>query len=98
MAVEEVSFKNAAELLGRLMPRTISTPPASRRRRYRGQGDAEWSLLPSAFRAETRFPWGSIPEAYARIEEARAIVDAPASQQVLATLKAQVDRVAQVCP
>ena len=39
-----------------------------------------------------------IPEAYARIEEARAIVDAPASQQVLATLKAQVDRVAQVCP
>ena len=39
-----------------------------------------------------------IPEAYARIEEARGAVDAPGTHEVLATLKAQVDRVAQVCP
>ena len=39
-----------------------------------------------------------IPEAYQRIEEARASVDAPATQEVLATLKAQVDRIAQLCP
>lgn len=39
-----------------------------------------------------------IPEAYALIEEARGKVDAPGTQEVLATLKAQVDRVAQVCP
>lgn len=39
-----------------------------------------------------------IPEAYERIEEARRVVDAPGTHEVLATLKAQVDRVAQVCP
>ena len=38
------------------------------------------------------------PEAYQRIEEARQLVDAPATQETLAVLKAQVDRVAQVCP
>ncbi|MGD8895737.1 MAG: hypothetical protein PVJ73_06860 [Acidobacteriota bacterium] len=38
------------------------------------------------------------PEAYQRIEEARGVVDAPATQETLAALKAQVDRVAQACP
>ena len=38
------------------------------------------------------------PEAYQRIEEARQLVDAPAPHETLAVLKAQVDRVAQVCP
>jgi hypothetical protein len=39
-----------------------------------------------------------IPEAYQRIDEARQIVDAPATQETLAALKAQVDRVAELCP
>jgi hypothetical protein len=39
-----------------------------------------------------------VPEAYQRIEEARGQVTAPASQQTLAALKVQVDRVADVCP
>ncbi len=39
-----------------------------------------------------------IPEAYQRIEEARQVVDAPATQETLDALKAQVDRVAQLCP
>jgi hypothetical protein len=39
-----------------------------------------------------------IPEAYQRIEEARQVVDAPATQETLNALKAQVDRVAQLCP
>jgi len=39
-----------------------------------------------------------MPEAYERIEEARRVVKAAASQQVLNMLKAQVDRVAEVCP
>ena len=39
-----------------------------------------------------------IPEAYQRIEEARGQVQAPASRPTLDALKAQVDRVADVCP
>ncbi len=39
-----------------------------------------------------------IPEAYQRIEEARKVVDAPATHETLEALKAQVDRVAQACP
>jgi hypothetical protein len=39
-----------------------------------------------------------IPEAYQRIEEARKIVDAPATRETLDALKAQVDRVAELCP
>ena len=39
-----------------------------------------------------------IPEAYRQIEEARANAKAAASQQILNTLKQQVDRVAQLCP
>jgi hypothetical protein len=39
-----------------------------------------------------------IPEAYQRIEEARKVVDAPATQETLDALKAQVDRVAGLCP
>ncbi len=39
-----------------------------------------------------------IPEAYQRIEEARQVVDAPATQETLSALKAQVDRIAELCP
>ncbi len=39
-----------------------------------------------------------VPEAYRAIDEARANAKAATSQQVLDTLKQQVDRVAQVCP
>jgi hypothetical protein len=39
-----------------------------------------------------------IPEAYQRIEEARQVVDAPATQETLNALEAQVDRVAELCP
>lgn len=39
-----------------------------------------------------------IPEAYRQIDEARANARAAASQQILDTLKQQVDRVAQLCP
>lgn len=39
-----------------------------------------------------------IPEAYRQIDEARAKAQAVASHQILDTLKAQVDRVAQLCP
>jgi hypothetical protein len=39
-----------------------------------------------------------IPEAYKQIEEAKKNAKAAASQQILDTLKVQVDRVAQVCP
>ena len=39
-----------------------------------------------------------IPEAYQRIEEARKVVDSPATHETLNALKAQVDRIAQVCP
>jgi len=39
-----------------------------------------------------------VPEAYRQIEEARKNARAAASQQILETLKAQVDRVAQLCP
>ena len=37
-------------------------------------------------------------EAYQRIEEAEQLVQAPASRATLGALRAQVDRVAQVCP
>ena len=39
-----------------------------------------------------------IPEAYQRIDEARQVVDAPATQETLNALKAQVDRIAELCP
>jgi hypothetical protein len=39
-----------------------------------------------------------VPEAYRQIDEARKNARAAASQQILDTLKAQVDRVAQLCP
>jgi predicted Fe-Mo cluster-binding NifX family protein len=39
-----------------------------------------------------------IPEAYQRIDEALQVVDAPATHETLAALKAQVDRVAELCP
>jgi hypothetical protein len=39
-----------------------------------------------------------IPEAYKQIEEARTNAKAAASQQILDTLKTQVDHVAQLCP
>lgn len=39
-----------------------------------------------------------IPEAYRQIDEARGQAKAAASQQILDTLKQQVDRVAQLCP
>ena len=39
-----------------------------------------------------------IPEAYKQIDEARKNAKAAASQQILDTLKTQVDRVAQLCP
>lgn len=39
-----------------------------------------------------------IPEAYQRIEEARAKVDAPATQETLNALKVQVDRINELCP
>lgn len=39
-----------------------------------------------------------IPEAYRQIDEARGNAKAAASQQILDTLKQQVDRVAQLCP
>ena len=39
-----------------------------------------------------------IPEAYQRIDEAREAVSAPATQQTLDALEAQVDRVDQLCP
>ena len=39
-----------------------------------------------------------VPEAYRQIDEAKKNAKAAASQQILDTLKAQVDRVAQLCP
>jgi len=39
-----------------------------------------------------------IPEAYRQIDESRKNARAVASQQILDTLKAQVDRVDQLCP
>jgi len=39
-----------------------------------------------------------IPEAYQRIDEAREVVSAPATQQTLDALEAQVERVEQFCP
>ena len=39
-----------------------------------------------------------VPEAYRQIDEARKNARAAASQQILDTLKSQVDRVAQLCP
>jgi hypothetical protein len=39
-----------------------------------------------------------IPKAYDQIDEAKKNAKAVASQQILDTLKAQVDRVAQLCP
>ena len=39
-----------------------------------------------------------IPEAYQLIDEAREVVSAPATQQTLDALEAQVDRVDQLCP
>jgi hypothetical protein len=39
-----------------------------------------------------------IPEAYKKIEEADKLVTAPATHATLGALKAQVDRIAQVCP
>lgn len=39
-----------------------------------------------------------IPEAYQRIDEARQVVDAPATQETLSALEAQVDRIAELCP
>jgi hypothetical protein len=39
-----------------------------------------------------------IPEALRQIEDARAHAKAATSQQMLDTLKQQVDRVAQLCP
>ena len=39
-----------------------------------------------------------IPEAYQRIEEARQVVEVRATQETLAALKAQVDRIDQLCP
>ena len=39
-----------------------------------------------------------IPEAYQLIDEAREAVSAPATQQTLDALEAQVDRVDQLCP
>jgi hypothetical protein len=39
-----------------------------------------------------------IPEAYRQIDAARGNAKAAASQQILDTLKQQVDRVAQLCP
>lgn len=39
-----------------------------------------------------------VPEAYRQIDEARKNARAAASQQILDTLKSQVDRIAQVCP
>jgi hypothetical protein len=39
-----------------------------------------------------------IPEAYQRIDEAREVVDAPATAETLNALEAQVDRIAQLCP
>jgi hypothetical protein len=39
-----------------------------------------------------------VPEAYRQIDEARKAARAQASQQILDTLKTQVDRVAQLCP
>jgi hypothetical protein len=39
-----------------------------------------------------------VPEAYRQIDEAKKNARAGASQQILDTLKAQVDRVAQLCP
>jgi hypothetical protein len=39
-----------------------------------------------------------VPEAYRQLAEAKQNARAAASQQILDTLKAQVDRVAQLCP
>jgi hypothetical protein len=39
-----------------------------------------------------------VPEAYRQIDEAKKNARAAASQQILDTLKVQVDRVAQLCP
>ena len=39
-----------------------------------------------------------IPEAYARIDAAREVVDAPATHETLDALEAQVERVDQLCP
>ena len=39
-----------------------------------------------------------VPEAYRQIDEAKKNARAAASQQILDTLKAQVDRVDQLCP
>ncbi len=39
-----------------------------------------------------------VPEAYRQLDEAKKNARAVASQQILDTLKAQVDRVAQLCP
>lgn len=39
-----------------------------------------------------------IPEAYKRIEEASAVVTAPATRTTLDALKVQVDRVKEICP
>ncbi len=39
-----------------------------------------------------------VPEAYRQIDEARKNARAAASQQILDTLKTQVDRVDQLCP
>jgi hypothetical protein len=39
-----------------------------------------------------------ITEAYQKIEDARPKLQAPAATQTLDTLKAQVDRIGQVCP
>ena len=39
-----------------------------------------------------------VPEAYRQLDEAKKNARAAASQHILDTLKAQVDRVAQLCP
>jgi hypothetical protein len=52
----EVFSRSAEEFLAQLAPRSTHELTGRRRWIYRGQADATWQLLPSAFRETTRFP------------------------------------------
>lgn len=62
----------------------------------RGASAAANEVVRSATDCEAARPL--IPEAYRKLEEAEARVQAEASRQILQTLRTQVDRVAELCP
>jgi len=54
--LDEIQCGSANDLLERLAPRSISPLTGDKQWIYRGQGDATWQLVPSAFRPDARFP------------------------------------------